>query len=272
MIKIVYSCDDAYFDCLYLSILSIVRRCDSVINFYVLSGNFVSKNKTYNLISRKHLSILKKLVKKYNRKSGVEIVDCTYLANKHLKNKRNIKKHFSPYANLRLLLHLFPFLKGKVIYLDTDTMACGNIKKLYNVNVKNYEVAVCHNWWLRNTVAKKSFNSGVILFNMEEIRKNNVLDKALQLFNNRKMMWADQTSLVNSITKLKFFPNDEYRFNRQSEKIKNGDVIKHFCNRPWGWPFWSNIKQCDIKNVHRHLKIFIFDEDYKIWLKEKNKY
>lgn len=271
MIKIVYACNDEYFDGLYLSILSIIRRCKKKIDFFLLTGNFTEYNSKYTALSQKHSSEISSLLKKINNDSTFTVIDCTNYAKKYLTLKKNVnRKHFSPYSNLRLLLHLFPTFKGKVLYLDTDIMACGNIEDIFSIKCDDPEILVCHNWWLRNTIARNSFNAGVILFNMDKIRETRLLEKSISIFNSKKMAWADQTALVKSATKIMFFPGDEYRFNRQSEKIHQGDVLKHFCNRPRGWPFWSNIKQWDIKNVHKHLKIHEFDEDYAIW-KKRNK-
>lgn len=270
--KIVFACNDSYFDGLYLSILSIVRRCKKDIEFYLLTADYSELDGSYKVLSSEHTKILSDLVKQYNQNNSFTVIDCTKEAKTKLVNYKNIRKHFSPYANLRLLIHLFHCFTDKVIYLDTDIMACGDIQELYNIDIKDYEMAVCHNWWLRHTFAKGTFNSGVIVFNMEQIRKTKLLEKAIDYFNKIKMAWADQTAMVKAATKICYFPGDEYRFNRQSEKVHEGDILKHFCNRPWGWPFWNNIKQWDIKNVHKHLKIFVFDEDYKIYLVEKEKW
>lgn len=270
--KIVYTCNDKYFDGLYLSILSIVRRCNKPIDFYLMTADYSELSPNYTPFSKEHAKILSSLVKKYNKNSSFTVIDCTKEAKTHLVNQKNIRKHFSPYANIRLLMHLFPCFKGKVIYLDTDVMACGNIQELYDIDIKGKEMAACHNWWLRNTLAKGTFNSGVMLLNMDVIRKTKLLDKAIKWFNTVRNRFADQMALVNNVTKFMYFPGDQFRFNRQSEKVRPGDVIKHFCNRPLGWPFWNNIKQWDVKNVHKHLKVFEFDEDYKIWQEEKRKW
>lgn len=268
--KIVFACNDAYFDGLYLSILSIVRRCKHPINFYLLTANYTELNKKYKNLSSKNSKKILAMIKRFNKMNNFIVIDCTKKAKHYLLSEKNVnRKHFSPYTNLRLLIHLFPFFDEKVLYLDTDIMACGNVSKVFDVKVGDNEIVVCHNWWLRNTIAKGTFNAGVILFNMKKIRQTKLLDKAINLFNSKRMAWADQTAIVKAATKVKFFPKDEYRFNRQSERIHKGDILKHFCNRPGGWPFWNNIKQWDIKNVHKHLKIFEFDEDYEYWLKNK---
>lgn len=212
--------------------------------------------------------LLNKLVKKYNKKSCCQIINCETQAVNYLTNKRNLfNKKFSPYGSLRLLIDLFPQINGKIIYLDIDTMACGNIEKLFNININNYELAASNNWWLRKTLGKNTINTGVLLINMTQSRATNLFAKARNFFNAKKLFWPDQSSINKAKTKFLLFPNDQYRFNRQSKKLYKNDIIKHFCAGPWGWPFSNNVKQWEIDKVHKYLKIFCFDEDFIIWKK-----
>ena len=266
MIKIVYSCNDKYFDGLFLSILSIVKRCNKPIDFYILSGNFLNVNKSYIILSKNHLSILNRLVKRYNKDNKCKIIDCGKIAEIYLTNKKNLfNKKFSPYNSLRLLLDLLPQINGKIIYLDVDTMICGNIEELFNINITNYEFAAANNWWLRRTLCKNTINAGVLLINMTQVRATNLFAKSRKIFNSKKLFWPDQTSLNKARTKFLIFPNDQYRFNRQSKTLNKNDIIKHFCAGPWGWPISNNIKQWQVRKVHKYLKIFCFDDDFKIW-------
>ncbi|MCQ2956663.1 MAG: hypothetical protein MJ233_02160 [Mycoplasmoidaceae bacterium] len=146
MIKIVYACNDGYFDGLYLSILSIVRRCTKPIQFYLLTADFESVGKKYTKMTKSHGKIIDMMVKKYNLKSSFKIIDCTKQAQKYLTTVENVATKFTPYTCLRLLIDKFNQLSGKVLYLDSDTMACGDISKLYNIDVKDLEFRASHNW------------------------------------------------------------------------------------------------------------------------------
>ncbi len=268
MIKIVYSCNDKYFVGLFLSILSIAKRCKQQIYFYILTGNFLDLNKSYSALSNRHYLLLNKLVKKYNKNSYCQIINCEKNALKYLTNKKNLfNKKFSPYASLRLLLDLYPILDKKIIYLDIDTMACGNIEELFNIDITNYEFAAANNWWLRRILSKNTINTGVLLINMLQARTTNLFSEARNVFNSKRLFWPDQTSINKAKTKFLLFPDDQYRFNRQSKRLYPNDIIKHFCAGPWGWPISNNIKQWETDKVHKYLKIFCFDEDFAIYRK-----
>jgi len=258
-------------DGLYLSILSITRRTKEPIQFYVMSADFTLVNANFQKFSQKNEAIIKNMVKRYNQDSDFNVIDCTNLYNELLANSKNKKTKYSPYASFRLLLDKITQLNGKIIYLDSDTMAYGDIKELYDIDLQDAEFAVSHDRLGRYWIRKDYFNSGVMLFNIDKIRETKLFEKARVLYLNQKYMFPDQTALYKSVTKYIFFPN-EYRFNNQSTHIQPDTIIKHFCGRVLGWPLWYNIKQWDIKNVHRHLKIHEFDEDFDIYLKDKDKW
>jgi len=266
--KIVYSCNNIYLKGLYLSILSIVRRTQEPIEFYLLTANCTELKPKFKKFTQKSGKIISELLWKYSPQSTFQIIDCQKQYNQYIKGSVNRKSRFSPYATFRLFLHLFDCFQDRVLYLDVDTMAFGDVAKFNKVNMHGAEFAVSHDCMGRYWISDDYFNSGVILFDMKKCRKTGLFQKCLGLIRTKKMFFPDQTALYKSATKFIYFPN-EYRFNRQQVKIKKGDIIKHFCAKVVGWPKLNDIKQWDIKNVHKILKIHEFDEDFKIYQKEK---
>lgn len=270
MIKIVYCGNDKFFDGLYLSILSIVRRCSKEpIAFYLITSDFLEIKPTYKKMSNEHCEIIKKMISQYNSNNTFTLIDCQSEYDKYLKGNKNEKSHYSPYSCLRLLLDCYDCFTGKVIYLDIDTMICGNIKELYDVELADNEFAVAHDCLGRVWQHRDCFNAGVILFNMDLCRKNDLFKKAREYLFKKLMYFPDQSALNLAKSKFMFFPGNEYRFNQQKIKIMPDTVVKHFCARIKWWPLHNNVKQWDIKNVHRYLRIHEFDEDYSIYLKMK---
>ena len=269
MIKIVYACNDKMFDGLYLSMLSILRRTKETISFYILTADYSFLKPQYTDFTEEHRKILEKLAKDYNAQNEVVIVDCLKKSLPTLSKSPNFKTNFSPYTMSRLFLDLYPCFSGKVLYIDVDTMACGDVKEFFNFDLKDNEFAACHNYSGRFFLKKDSFNAGVILFNMPVCLKTKIFQKARKYLVEKKYVWPDQTSLYKATSKFMFFPGDEFRFNRQQIKIREGDILKHFSAHFIGWPLYNNIKQWDIKNVHRHLRIYDFDKDFEIFIKNK---
>lgn len=269
MIKIVYAANDKMFDCIYLSVLSILRRTKQNVSFYLLSADFVEIKPKYTIMSNKHVDILSKLVKSYGKNNSFKLVNCREEYDKCLKGNKNEKSHYSPYAGLRLLIDRYPYINGKVIYLDADTMAAGDVNEFMKIDLADNEFAVCHDCLGRYWQYKDCFNSGVMLFNLDLCRKNQLFEKARGFMYKKLMYFPDQSALNLAVTKFMFFPGNEYRFNQQKIKIMPDTVIKHFCARIKWWPLHNNVKQWDVKNVHRYLHIHAFDEDFAIYLKMK---
>ena len=265
MIDVVYAGNDLMFDGILLSTLSMIRRTKEDIHFHILTMDFTHKAKHFKPFRLDQAKFLEEELRKYNPRTIVEIKDCTELYNLHLDKNANEKPKYSPYCTLRLLMGDFLDLKGKVIYLDCDTMVCGDIKELYDIDMTDLEYRASHDYMGRHWIKSDYINSGILLMNMDVIRETGLLKKCCHMVRTKKMYFTDQTALYKCKTKFEFFP-DEYRFNEQ-RKPKENTVVKHFCKGIQYLPYFYvyNIKQWNIEKVHSFLKIHTFDEDYEIY-------
>lgn len=274
MIKIVYAANNELFDGLYLSMLSILRRSKEIFHFYLLSIDCSYLKANYNKMDEIHEARLVELVKSFNEKNNFTLINCEKEYKELLAGNKNENSHYSPYAVLRLLIDKFScFEKGKLIYLDVDTMANGDIKEMYDIELGDNEFAVVHDALGRYWQYKECFNSGVILFNMDVIKKTHLFKKARKILFEKKMYFPDQSALNIAKTKFMFFPGNERRYNHQRTKLEPDTLIKHFCARIRGWPFHNNVKQWQIDKVHKYYHIYAFDEDFVVYKKmlEKTK-
>lgn len=276
MLKIVYACNDEWFDGLYLSILSIVRRTKEPIHFYLLTADCTDLNPKFHKLSDKNELAIRNMINKYasDKSTDFTVLDCGGYYKKYIKTSVNVNTKFSPYAMFRLFLDKFSAFDGRVLYLDIDTMALGDVKEFLNVNLKDNEFAASHNYYGAWRFKKDYFNSGVILFNMPVVKKNNFLEKARDIMINIKHKWPDQNALYRASTKYVFFPDNEFRYNWQQIKIGENAIIKHFSANSRFYHkthlFYSNVKQWEIDEVHDHYHIYDFDQDYEIYKDMKN--
>lgn len=269
-IQIVYSCNDAYFDGLYLSILSIVRRTKRSIDFYLMSCDCTHLDPEYKILSKNHENILRQLVQKYNMNNSFTVINCKNEYDKYVRGGVNEGSHYSPYCVFRLFLDLYPQFNKPVIYLDVDTMALKDIGELYDVPVNNYDFGAVIARIGRIWQGPKCFNSGVLLLNMKKIIENNVFHKARQFVKNKRMKLVDQTALQKAKPNFFFLPGG-WKFNEQKQILPD-TVIRHFCGRFKGWPKYHNVKQWNIEAIRGYWKIKDFDEDYEIFLKDKSQW
>jgi len=271
MIDIIYAGNDLMFDGVLLSTLSMVRRTKEDIHIHFFTMDFSEKNEKFKPFRVEQAKFIENELRKYNPNFKFDIVDCTDEYNALLKDNKNEKPVYSPYCTLRLLADRYDELKGKVIYLDIDTMIYGDIKDLYDIDMTNLEYRASHDYMGRFWIKRDYINSGILLLNMDKIRETKLLEKSRYLVKTKKMYFTDQTALYKSKVAFEFFPN-EYRFNEQ-RKVKEDTVVKHFCKGIKWFPFKVyNVKQWEIEKVQKYLKIHEFDEDFNIYKEIKERY
>ena len=172
---------------------------------------------------------------------------------------------------LRLLVDLIPEIPEKLLYLDIDMMAGGDISKLYNIDITKYEYAAVkekYGCWL---IRPDYINAGMLLLNMKKIKETKLLEKARERIKTKKMLFADQDAIYWSTTKKKIIPRI---YNEQSKFNKKDTIICHFCKRLMflPYPHTENYKQWNIEEVHKVLKCYYFDKDLDEYLKLKEEY
>lgn len=260
MINLVYALDKKIFDGLILSVCSVARRTSRPLSIYLLTMSIKTDKKEYFGLQEEHRVVIEKVVKKYHPQSTVRLIEMKDIYQKTMANGANKNTMYSPYTLLRLLLGSVPNIPDKMLYLDVDTMVNQDISILYDKDISNYEYAasldaIGHYW-----MGKTYINAGVLLLNIKKIKENKLFEKCIDYLMVNKKVFPDQTALNKCCTaKLVLEP----RFNEQ-RKMKKDTVVKHFCKVTHFFPYirMLNIKQWEIEDVHKKLKIFDFDEDF----------
>lgn len=156
-----------------------------------------------------------------------------------------------------------PSKVDKILYLDTDTVVINPLKELYETNFDgNYFIATTH---IRKLLHKfheirlnikedePYINTGVLLINLQELRKQNVEKEVIEYVkkNKKKLMLPDQ-DIISSIygNKIKLVDGLKYNLGDRSLKLynlsnpKNQITLKWICkntvvihyygrNKPW---------------------------------------
>lgn len=273
MIPVFYSGNKKVFDGLLLSVMSLAKYTEEELNVYVLTMDLTFDDPRFEAFTDDQINLLTEVLQKKNPNSKAIKLDVTQLYIEHMMSGKNHKNGYTPYTLLRLLIDFVPDMPEKLIYIDIDTMCCSDIKQLYDIDISDFDVAACKDYMGRFWIRRTYCNAGVLLLNMKRIKENGLFDKCRNMVFNKKMIIPDQTAL-NKYAKKKYLP---FRFNEQ-RKIKQDTVIKHFCKGivfflPFGFHIY-NIKQWERENVHKKLKIFMFDDIYEEFdkLKAANKF
>lgn len=271
MINILLCGNQKVFDGALTELISITNKTQEAVNCYIFTMDLTRVKEDYIAIQDEQIEFLNKVVKSKNEKNQVIKIDVTDLYEKEFGNCKNENAYCTPYTLLRLLADLMPNIPDKLLYLDIDMMARGDIAELYNIDISKYEYAAVREKYGSKIIATDYINAGMLLLNMKKIKETKLLEKARQKIREKKMIFADQDAIYWSTTKKLIVHR---KFNEQSKFNRKDTIICHFCKRLMlkPYPHTENYKQWNIKEVHEVLKCHTFDEDLEEYSKWKAEY
>ena len=247
-----------------VSILSLLMRGEksSIYNIYILTIEYEDTKP----FTEKTAKFLDELVKKYNKKNFVKLIDATEVFVENLP-KKNMGSYFTPASMLRLYIDKVPEIAklDRVLYLDYDVVCRGDISEFYNMELTGVEAAGVldiygRRWYHYHGLFVQDYmNSGVMLFNMPECLKTGMFEKTVKLCAGRWMMLADQAALNKSIEKRVLV---DRKYNEQEERPREDTVLHHFSNNFKFWPYFhiQKVKPFEIEKIHEVLKIHEYDD------------
>ena len=271
MINILLCGNKKVFDGALSQLISITNKTKEPIHCYLFTMDVTRIKKEYLPIEDEQVEFLDEVMKRKNKKNKVEKVDVTDIYEKEFNGSKNESAYWTPYTLIRLLADMIPNMPDKLLYLDIDIMANGDIKELWDIDIEEYEYAAVkekYGCWL---VRPDYTNAGVLLFNMKKIKETKLLEKARKKKKTKKLPFADQDAIFRSTTKKKIIPR---KFNEQSKFDRKDTVLCHFCKRlMWlPYPHTENYKQWNIDEIHKELKCYTFDEDLEEYKKLKKEF
>ena len=271
MVNILFCGNSKVFDGALTELISITNKSTEPITCYIFTMDATDLKPEYTSLSEKECIFLDEVVKSKNKDNKVIRIDVTDLYKQEFSGSKNEDAYCTPYTLLRLLADMVPSIPEKLLYLDLDMMAGGDIAKLYNTDITDYEYAAVKEKYGCWIIRPDYINAGMLLLNMKKIKETKLLEKARDKIKNKKMIFADQDAIFWSTTKKKILPRI---YNEQSRFNKKDTVICHFAKRLVWFPYprTENIKQWHIDKVHQIYNCKAFDEDLKEYIELKEKY
>jgi lipopolysaccharide biosynthesis glycosyltransferase len=265
MINILLCGNSKVFDGALTQLLSMTNRTTESIHCYLMTMELTRLKSDFTGITEEQTAFLRQVIKEKNPDNEVTRLDVTDLYEQEFHECVNESAYCTPYTLLRLLADLIPDMPDKLLYLDIDIMIADDIRKLYDIDVTDYEYAAVkekYGCWL---IRPDYFNAGMLLFNMKKIRETGLLEKARDRIRTKKMLFADQSAIFYSTTRKKLIPRI---YNEQSKFNKKDTVVCHFCKRLMflPYPHTENYKQWQVEEIHRYLKCHAFDSDLEEYL------
>lgn len=274
-IPVFFAVDDNYMPFLAVSLQSLIANASEK-NYYsikVLHTNISAENK--------------KKISRYEQENvNIEFVDLNYYIEK-IQDKLYTRDYYSKTTYFRLFLpNLYPQY-DKVLYLDSDIVILDDIAKLYHTDMGDNLVAGAPDDVIQNIKVfqdyaekvvgvadyRKYFNAGVLLMNLDELRKFKFQEKFIYSLEKIKFAVAQDQDYLNRLCKgrVKLIDKGWNRMPMPDDKIKTSDIkLIHYnlAYKPWHFEdilykeyFWKYAKQTEFFDKIMEIKENYTEED-----------
>ena len=197
MVNILFCGNDKVFDGMLTCALSILKRTksDEPFAFYVFTMDVSHIKDSYTPVSDGQMEFFVEVIKNYNKDNTAIKIDVTELYNQEFSNCPNEDAYCSPYTLIRLFADQVSCIPNKVLYLDVDIMFNRDVHLLYDIDISGYEYAAARDHYGKYLIQPNYINAGVLLFNMAEMQRTRILEKARLLIKNKKRSSIELRSL-----------------------------------------------------------------------------
>ena len=268
VIPIFFAVDDGYIPFLAVALQSLIENSSN--NYYysikVLYTNIKEENK-------------KRILKYEKENVKIEFVDLNYYI-EEIKGKLFTRDYYTKTTYFRLFIpNLYPQY-DKIIYLDSDIVLLGDIADLYHQEMENNLVAAVPDDIIQTTEVfqeyvekvvgvadyRKYFNAGVLLMNLDELRKFHFQEKFLYLLETVKYAVVQDQDYLNRLCKgkTKILPTGWDRMPVPNDKVKEEEIklIHYNLNyKPWHFDnilykeyFWEYAQKTEYYDEIKEIK------------------
>ena len=274
IIPIFFAVDDKYVPFLAVTLQSLLNNASQE-NYYVIKILYTNMSEES-----------KEKISKYTRENvNIEYVDLNYYIEK-IKEKLYTRDYFSMTTYFRLFIsNLYPQY-NKAIYLDCDIVLLKDIAELYNIDIgDNLLGAVPDDIIQKNEVFqeyvekvvgvasyKTYFNAGMLIMNLDELRKTDFQGKFLYLLETVKYSVVQDQDYLNRICKgrVKLLDKSWNVMPNATKDINEADIKLihynyqykpwHYDNIPYAKYFWDLAKKTEFYNKLAEVKENFTDE------------
>lgn len=267
-IPIFFAVDDGYIPFLAVTLQSLVDSSSSSNQYSIkiLHTNVNEENK--------------RKISKYQRENiDIEFVNLNCYVEK-VKDKLFTRDYYTNTTYFRLFIpELYPQYE-KALYLDSDTVVLADIAELYNTDIGENLVAAAQEGVIQNIKVyqdyvekvvgvasyKRFFNAGVLLMNLNELRRFQFQEKILYLLSTVKYSVIQDEDYLNRMCKgrVKFVDSTWNKMPIDIDNVKIEDIkLIHFnyVYKPWhfdnvlyGEIFWEYAQKTEFINDIKFIK------------------
>ena len=274
-IPIFFAVDDGYVPFLAVTLQSLLDNSSKnyIYDLKILYTSLSEENK-------------KKILKFESKDVKIEFVDLNYYI-EEIQQKLHTRDYYTKTTYYRLFIpNLYPQY-NKALYLDSDITVLGDISELYNEDLEDNLVGAIPDGSVRqiNEFAeyvervvgmadyRRYFNAGILLMNLEQMRKIDFQSKFLYLLENVKFSVAQDQDYLNRICKGRTklldagwnvmpLPTDTPREEKDIKIIHYNLIYKpwHFDNVLYQEYFWKYAKKTEFYDIAMEMRNTYSDE------------
>lgn len=274
-IPIFFAVDDKYIPFLAVALQSLLENSSK--------NNYYSIKILYTSITIENQN---KILKYERDNVNIEFVDLNYYIDK-IKDKLYTRDYYTKTTYFRLFIpELYPQY-DKVLYLDTDIVILSDIADLYNKDIENNLVAAAPDdviqtieifqEYVEKVVGVADyhnyFNAGVLLMNLDALRKFRFQEKFLYLLETVKFSVAQDQDYLNRLCKgrVKLIENTWNRMPIGGDTVKREELnLIHYnlAFKPWHFEdilykeyFWKYAQKTEYFDKIQEIKKNYTDEE-----------
>jgi len=229
-IDICFAINDTYVEPLMVTLYSLLRSNDGVtFRFHVIGNNLSDAGQTR----------LKRFLAKFSHV-------CIEFVNVNLERFQLLKTTID-YITIEtyfryVLAELFPEL-NKILYLDADLVVVNDITELWNTELGTNYAAGVNDTYIEKICYKKEIgfeeselyvNAGVILFNLETIRRDNIISKLFEQTGRFRFQDQDVINVVFRKKTVRLPDKFNVLYDRGKNNLATASIIHYTGERkPW---------------------------------------
>lgn len=263
-INLLYCGDRNMRDGLLISVLSLTKHTSTPLHVFVLTAHVSTQTREFLALQESDVEAVRELITEHNAQGSLTLIDITDLF-KAQPPTANLQTRFTPLCMLRLYADQISTIPDRLLYLDTDIVCHKPFEQFYNQNLDGVELAAVLDyygrWFFRQRYSHMLpdyFNSGVLLLNMDEIRRTGLFARCRDMCENKWMFMPDQSALNKCVRSKVIAP---HRFNDQ-RRFHSNTVFQHFTTsfRFFPWFHAVSVKPWQVEEVHSTLHLHEYDD------------
>lgn len=260
--NILYCGDKNIIHGVVISALSVAKNVNEPLSVYIMTIGCSINSKDYYAVESDFGEYLTNVLKGYNSKSQVRVIDITEMFHKEIPFA-NLDTRFTPGCMVRLFADSVAQLPRKVLYLDNDVICRKDFSLMYHSDMGDNEIAgvldYYGKWFFKRKIIRFDYlNSGVLMLNLDRIRKTDLFARCRRMCIEKKMFMPDQSAINKLATSKRILPR---RYNEQ-RRLKSDTVFQHFTTSFRFFPYIHTItvKPWQKDKLHSVLGIYEYDD------------